>query len=100
MAALDVLASREECVGPMAMKSGVRGSIRRLVMRRDGYRCRNCGLRGREFRRPRGGHGFPTDVPGVYLSIDHVVPRCRGGSSEPDNLQVLCVPCNTKKGVG
>jgi len=29
--------------------------------------------------------------------IDHVMPLCRGGSNNPDNLQLLCPPCNHRK---
>lgn len=32
------------------------------------------------------------------LEVDHVWPRSLGGNSEPENLQVLCKPCNQKKG--
>lgn len=80
------------------MKAGVPGALRRQVMREGGYRCAECGLAGREERFPRGGYGFPTDVPGVYLSIDHRIPRAKGGASERSNLQVLCTLCNTRKG--
>lgn len=31
------------------------------------------------------------------LSIDHVVPLAAGGPNTPDNLQVLCVSCNSIK---
>jgi 5-methylcytosine-specific restriction endonuclease McrA len=81
----------------MAMKSGVPGSLRRRVMAEGGYRCEKCGLVGREIRH-RGGHGYPTAIDGVYLSIDHVIPRSSGGTSDRSNLRVLCVLCNTKKG--
>lgn len=30
--------------------------------------------------------------------IDHIMPIKLGGGSEPDNLQVLCVICNSVKG--
>lgn len=53
--------------------------IRRLVMKRDDYRCQQCGSTER-------------------LSIDHIIPRSKGGSSYPPNLQVLCMPCNMRKG--
>lgn len=29
--------------------------------------------------------------------IDHVMPLARGGSNWPDNLQLLCPPCNRRK---
>ena len=82
----------------MANKAGVPGSLRRKIFRRDNYACRECGLTGREVRYPSGAFVFPTDRKGVYLSIDHVIPRFRGGTSAPENLRVLCTVCNTRKG--
>lgn len=32
------------------------------------------------------------------LEIDHVHPIVLGGSSDPSNLQLLCLPCNRSKG--
>jgi 5-methylcytosine-specific restriction endonuclease McrA len=83
----------------MSTKAGVAQSVRRVIFRRDNYTCKECGLTGWEQRFPRGGFGYYTDVPGVYLSIDHIVARSRGGSNEPGNLRVLCTTCNTRKGV-
>ena len=34
-----------------------------------------------------------------YLEIDHKYPFSRGGSDEVDNLQLLCIPCNMRKGI-
>lgn len=33
-----------------------------------------------------------------YLHVDHKVPLARGGSIRLSNLQLLCSPCNTRKG--
>jgi hypothetical protein len=52
---------------------------RREVYERDGWACRHCG---------------GTDD----LTLDHVVPRSRGGGDEIENLQTLCRPCNSRKG--
>jgi 5-methylcytosine-specific restriction endonuclease McrA len=50
---------------------------RRAVFARDDYRCQYCGARAD--------------------SIDHVVPRSRGGRHDWDNLAAACRPCNTRK---
>ena len=33
-----------------------------------------------------------------HLEVDHIVPKARGGSEHPDNLQLLCSSCNRRKG--
>lgn len=55
--------------------------LREQAMQRAGHRCQVCGA---------------TE----HLSIDHkIVPWSEGGSSRDiDNLQVLCVSCNSRKG--
>lgn len=35
---------------------------------------------------------------GALFHVDHMVPLSRGGSNWPDNLQLLCIPCNLSKG--
>jgi len=82
----------------MANKSGVPGSLRRRVMREGGYRCEKCNLQGWEISFGGGNFGFPTSKRKVYLSIDHIIPRCQGGTSDRSNLRVLCTSCNTRKG--
>lgn len=34
------------------------------------------------------------------LTLDHVIPRARGGTGDPVNIQVLCLLCNSMKGDG
>jgi 5-methylcytosine-specific restriction endonuclease McrA len=53
---------------------------RKNILRRDGYKCGYCG---------RG------DLP---LTIDHVIPKARGGSDSWENLICACTTCNNKKG--
>jgi 5-methylcytosine-specific restriction endonuclease McrA len=53
---------------------------RREIFRRDGYRCQYC---GRSTSR---------------LTIDHVLPRNRGGQNTWENLTTACPDCNVRKG--
>lgn len=55
---------------------------RRNVFARDGNLCQYCGLH------------FPTSE----LSLDHVVPRSRGGITSWENIVCACVACNVRKG--
>lgn len=51
---------------------------RRGVLRRDGHRCSYC--------------------RGPATTVDHVIPRSRGGADSWANLVACCVRCNNKKG--
>jgi len=52
---------------------------RRAVFARDGYECQYCGAAS-------------------HLTMDHVIPRSRGGGSSWDNVVTSCAPCNLRKG--
>ena len=55
---------------------------RGAVILRDVYTCQYCG-----------------DTPGKHgLTVDHVVPRCRGGDHSWTNLTTACKRCNHRKG--
>ncbi len=55
---------------------------RRNLFARDGNLCQYCG------------QSFTTSE----LSIDHVVPSCRGGETTWENVVCACVKCNVRKG--
>ena len=52
---------------------------RRAVFARDGWTCQYCGSR-------------------ANLTVDHVIPRSKGGTSTWDNIVASCAPCNRRKG--
>lgn len=37
---------------------------------------------------------------GIPMSVDHIVPKSKGGSDHIDNLQPMCILCNRDKGNG
>jgi 5-methylcytosine-specific restriction endonuclease McrA len=53
---------------------------KREILRRDGYRCQYCGQRTN------------------HLTIDHIIPRHRGGQYRWENLVTACPECNRLKG--
>jgi 5-methylcytosine-specific restriction endonuclease McrA len=53
---------------------------RRAVFARDRWTCQYCG-------HERGN-----------LTVDHVIPRSKGGGSSWDNIVTCCAPCNRRKG--
>jgi hypothetical protein len=55
--------------------------VKQLVWLRDGGRCRHCGSQ-------------------VELQYDHIIPVTLNGSSNHENLQLLCGPCNRRKSGG
>jgi 5-methylcytosine-specific restriction endonuclease McrA len=53
---------------------------RKEIFRRDEYTCQYCGIETRN------------------LTMDHVIPRHRGGSHSWENLVSACHACNIRKG--
>ncbi|WP_372462856.1 HNH endonuclease [Rhodococcus rhodochrous] len=56
--------------------------FRTAVLRRDRYRCTQCGH---------------TDPTGRTLIADHILNVRRGGTDHPDNGRTLCRPCHEPK---
>ena len=52
---------------------------RRAVFARDNWTCQYCGSRSN-------------------LTVDHVIPRSKGGPSSWENIVASCAPCNRRKG--
>jgi 5-methylcytosine-specific restriction endonuclease McrA len=50
------------------------------ILRRDGYTCQYCARRGER------------------LTVDHILPRSRGGETTWTNVVAACLRCNLRKG--
>lgn len=69
-----------ESFAPSKKKKRISSSLRTQVYERDGYACVTCGVM-------------------KDLSCDHIMPEKLGGPTTLENLQTMCRPCNSKKGV-
>lgn len=52
------------------------------VKKNYNYTCACCGLK----------------EPKIKLTIDHIIPICKGGNNTKQNIQPLCMQCNLRKG--
>ena len=62
---------------PRAVKRRI---SRRALFARDGWKCVYCG------------------TAAGRLTLDHVIPRSKGGDSVWENVVTACAPCNLRKG--
>lgn len=60
--------------------------VRREVLRRDGYKCAECGWAHREWN--------PSDPR--HLELHHLEHHAKGGKNVERNLQTLCTICHDK----
>ena len=55
---------------------------RKNIFKRDDYTCQYCEIK----------------LDSETATVDHVLPRCRGGKHEWQNVVTCCLKCNRKKG--
>ena len=77
-----IIRSNERRIRPTERRTWPQG-LKQQLMRRQDNTCVYCGYR----RTP------PS------FDIDHMTPTVRGGSNDKSNLQVICRPCNQRKGL-
>ena len=57
----------------------MKSAKRRKVLKRDNYRCLECGSKDN-------------------LTVDHAIPKSKGGTNEMSNIITLCEKHNKRKG--
>jgi 5-methylcytosine-specific restriction endonuclease McrA len=87
-------------------------SVREFVLRRDGYRCRYCGIPVVDADIRKIAHRlYPDAIPWInqdaanehaafqclWLQYDHVIPHSHGGQSNAENIVICCALCNFGK---
>lgn len=65
---------------PKRPSRSISSSMRLRVYKHDGYQCVVC-------------------KSNEDLVVDHIVPLAKGGTNARENLQTMCSPCNSSKGV-
>jgi len=84
-------------------------SHRYKVYATKGIQCAHCGIIGLYFALEQSAaqktnkyhfNLYAVDQQGneVMLTVDHIIPKAKGGSDTLDNKQCLCFKCNNKKG--
>jgi 5-methylcytosine-specific restriction endonuclease McrA len=67
----------------------ISASTRLGIFTRDTFRCFYCGVIVQ-----------PEAVPlATQATVDHILPSCRGGGRDEENLVTACRSCNTRKGI-
>lgn len=64
-----------------AGRRAIPDDVKQYIWTRDQGRCQGCGS-------------------SAELQYDHIIPLAMGGSSNTENLQILCGPCNRSKSAG
>jgi 5-methylcytosine-specific restriction endonuclease McrA len=84
-------------------------SWRLMCYESKGVTCVECGLTGNLFAVERGWaqntdkyhlnlYCLGTDGHERMMTVDHILPRSKGGGNDMDNLQPMCFSCNVRKG--
>lgn len=77
---------------------------RAKIFRKKGIICVNCGCTGEFFalETDKGG-GVHLDLYGyidnteVLITVDHIIPKSKGGTNDMINFQTMCKLCNEMK---
>lgn len=73
-----------------------------------GLKCVSCGIKGKFFAVEQSPgqeshhlnlYGVNDDGEEVLFTHDHIIARALGGADNLSNAQVMCSPCNHKKGL-
>lgn len=74
------------------MKAAQRIQLFETIFARDGGRCAYCGVETHRL-----GKGLSRSPR--LATLDHVVPRSRGGPLKAANLVLACQACNNQRGI-
>lgn len=77
-------------------------SWRLRVFNKKGCSCVSCKKAGtiliKSLDKGGGAHWDLFAQDGTMLTVDHILPKSKGGKNNLENLQPMCYDCNTEKG--
>lgn len=93
---------------PISIALKDKGNQTRILkyMRAKGTTCVECGAIAIELIKYKNNNGnkcnhvfgITPDGKEVMFNVDHIIPKSKGGTNHIDNIQIMCFPCNCKKG--
>ncbi len=79
-----------------AFQRGGNSGKRLRIFHRDKNTCQYCGIKvGKKIKDPETGKRRKMETKD--LTLDHISPKSKGGTSLPTNLVTACKPCNQRK---
>jgi len=81
-------------------------SLRLLCFKLHGIKCVKCGIEGKFFAKEKTKKDVSYHLnlyavrenEEILMTKDHIVPKCKGGKENIENMQTMCCECNEEKG--
>ncbi len=69
-------------------------AMKKYIKERDGHKCQRCGTT--DPPPPKKVRGWQQRLD--PWDVDHILPVADGGTDDPENLRLLCIPCHVAVG--
>jgi 5-methylcytosine-specific restriction endonuclease McrA len=69
----------------------MKGTKKEAIWQRDGYKCHYCKLDMSYMKNVK-------RTSRCIITVEHLIPKAKGGSNERSNLVTCCEPCNKREG--
>ena len=83
---------------------GIGVGSKKLLVFKKSLVCAECGRIGTVFYLQENEKGRRilnlfslTDIE-VMMTVDHIIPKSKGGKNDMNNLRTMCFPCNVRRG--